>query len=113
MSELHHYSLVETSTGSYSLHTCVHDWTLECLNRGLDDEICQIAVHCVAKSVKWETEEDYWVINRRLLQHVQRLKHSRAKRLINWSSINLTYLYSIGYLYNQLDKKAETEEMYM
>jgi hypothetical protein len=48
-SEPHDYSLVETSTGNYSLHTCVHDWTLECLNRDLDDEICQITVYRVVK----------------------------------------------------------------
>ena len=62
MSKLHDYSLVEIRAGSYSLHACVHDWTLECLNRDLDNEIYQIAVHCIAKSVKWETEEEYWVM---------------------------------------------------
>src|SRR5271156_3958817 len=105
MSKLHDYSLVEIRTGSYSLHTCVHDWTLECLNRDLNDEICQIAVRCVANSVKSRTEEDYWIINRRLLQHVQRLKHDRVKGPINWSSMDMSVLYSIGYLYNQLDMK--------
>ena len=113
MSKLHDYSLVETSTGSYSLHTCVHDWALECLNRDLDDETYQIAVRCVAKSVKWETEEDYWVVNRRLLKHVQRLKHNRVKGSINWSNIDMDDLYSIGYLHNQFDMKTEAEEMYM
>ena len=49
MSKLHDYSLVEMSAGSYSLHTCVHDWTLGCLNHDLDCEIYQIAVHCVAE----------------------------------------------------------------
>jgi tetratricopeptide (TPR) repeat protein len=113
MSKLHNYSLVEIRTGSYSLHTCVHDWALGYLSRDLDDEICQIAVHCVAKSVKSETEEDYWIINRRLLQHVQRLKHNRVKGLIDWSNIDMGVLYRIGYLYNQLDMKTQAEEMYI
>lgn len=39
MSKLHDYSLVEIRAGSYSLHTCVHDWTLEYLNRGFNDEL--------------------------------------------------------------------------
>jgi hypothetical protein len=52
---------------------CVHDWTLACLNRDLDNELYQKAFHCVARSVKWETEAEYWVVNRRLLQHMHRL----------------------------------------
>jgi tetratricopeptide (TPR) repeat protein len=113
MCKLHDYSLVEKSTGSYSLHTCVHDWTLECLNRDLDKEICQIAVRCVAKSVKGEIEEDYWVMNRRLLQHLQRLKHNRVKGSIDWSNIDMRDLHRVGYLYSQLDMKVEAEEMYL
>jgi tetratricopeptide (TPR) repeat protein len=115
MSKLYDYSLIEKEiiTGSYSLHTCVHDWTLEYLNRGLDDKICQIAVHCVAESVKWETEKDYWVINRRLVRHAQRLKYNRIQRSISWSSIDMKDLFCIGYLYSQLDMKAEAEEMYI
>jgi hypothetical protein len=51
ISTLHIYSLAEVSEGRYSLHTCVHDWTLEYLNRGIDQERCGIAVRCVAASV--------------------------------------------------------------
>src|SRR5271163_4729938 len=61
------------------LHTCVHDWTLACLNRDLDNELYRRAFHCVARSVKWETEAEYWVVNRRLLQHVHRLQYNRRR----------------------------------
>jgi tetratricopeptide (TPR) repeat protein len=113
MSKLHDYSLVEIRAGSYSLHACVHDWTLECLNRDLDNEIFQIAVHCVAKSVRWKTEEEYWVMNRRLFPHMHRLEHNRAKGWIDWSGIDMADLHSIGYLCSQLDMKATAEEMYV
>jgi tetratricopeptide (TPR) repeat protein len=113
MSKLHDYSLVEIRAGSYSLHACVHDWTLECLNRDLDNEICQMAVHCIAKSVKRKTEEEYWVMNRRLFPHMHRLEHNRAKGWIDWSSTDMTDLRSIGRLCSQLDKKAVAEEMYV
>src|SRR5271154_5133529 len=113
MSKLHDYSLVEIRAGSYSLHTCVHDWTLECLNRDLDNEIYEIAVHCIAKNVKWETEEEYWVMNRRLFPHMHRLEHNRVKGWIDWSSMDTTDLHFIGYLCSQLDMKAAAEEMYV
>jgi hypothetical protein len=35
MARLHDYSLVEMSEGSYYLYTCVHDWTLQVLNRDI------------------------------------------------------------------------------
>jgi hypothetical protein len=51
LSRLHSYSLLEVSEGRYSLHTCVHDWTLEHLNHRFDQEGCGIAIHGVAASV--------------------------------------------------------------
>lgn len=66
-STLHNYSLLEVSEGRYSLHTCAHDWALEYLNHQFNAERCGIAIHCVAASVSWESEADYWVRNRRVL----------------------------------------------
>jgi hypothetical protein len=54
ISTLHNYSLLEVSAGQYSLYTCEHDWTLEYLNRGFDQEGCQIAIHYVAANVSWD-----------------------------------------------------------
>ena len=67
MSLLHDYSLVEARAGNYSLHTCVHDWTMGFLNRIIDDELCQLAIRCIGRSVQWDTEIEYWMGNRRLL----------------------------------------------
>lgn len=52
MRRLQDYSLVESheSAGAYSLHTCVHDWTLEYLKRSIDRELPWHAFHCVAES---------------------------------------------------------------
>ena len=113
MSRLHDYSLVEIRAGSYSLHTCVHDWTLEYLNRSFNDALCGLAIHCIAQSVKWDTEAKHWVVNRRLLQHVQRLKHTRITRCIGWSSVDPADLYRVAHLYSQLDMNIEAEEMYV
>ena len=111
ISKLHDYSLVEVRAGSYSLHACVHDWTLEFLNRSFDDELCRLAVRCIGRSVQWNTEADYWVGNRRLLQHVQRL--DRIKDLMDWSNIEVADLYCIAHLCSQFDMNTEAEIMYL
>ena len=56
MSKLHDYSLVEVQLKSYSLHACVHDWSLEFLNRIFDDKLYRLAVHSVGQSVQWEID---------------------------------------------------------
>src|SRR2546423_9723550 len=99
MSKLHDYSLVEVGAGSYNLHTCVHDWTLEFLNRSSNDKLYRLAVRCIGRSVQWDTQSEYWVRNRRLLHHVQRLDHDRVKGSIDWSSIEMSDLSSIAHLY--------------
>ena len=113
MSLLHDYSLVEIQAGNYSLHTCVHDWTMGFLNRIIDDKLCHLAIRCIGLSVKDNTEVEYWVRNRRLAQHVRRLEYSRIKASIDWGSIRMTDLYRIAYLYNQIGINAEAEAMYL
>jgi hypothetical protein len=98
MSKLHDYSLVEVRAGSYSPHTCVHYWTLEFLSRSFDGGLCQLAVRCIGRSVQWETEAEYRVGNRRLLQHAQGLEHTRIKDSIDWSNIEIAGLHCIAHL---------------
>ena len=112
ISILHNYSLLEVDIGKYSLHTCEHDWTLEYLNRGFDQERCRIALHCVAANISWESEAEYWVKNRRLLLHARRFKHVRLKEAIEWSAIEPEDLYQFALLYQQNDMMAEAEKMY-
>lgn len=51
--------------------------------------------------------------NRRVLQHVQRLKHDRLEALIDWSSVNVGDLLYIAELYRQGDMSGAAEEMYL
>jgi hypothetical protein len=111
ISTLHNYSLLEVSEGQYSFHTCVHDWTLEYLNHKLDGDRCWIAIHCVAASVSWESEAEYWVRNRRMLPHARRLKDVRLKAAIDYCEIEPRDLFCLAGLYQQNDMNAEAEEM--
>jgi hypothetical protein len=51
--------------------------------------------------------------NRRVLQHVQRLKHGRLEALIDWSSVNVGDILYIAELYRQGDMSGAAEEMYL
>jgi tetratricopeptide (TPR) repeat protein len=113
ISMLHDYSLVEVQAGSYSLHACVHDWTLELLNRSFDDKLCRLAVRCIGRSVQLDTKAEYWIGNRRLLQHVQRLGHNRIKDSIDWSNLEITDLHRVAHLCRQFDMNSEAEAMYL
>jgi tetratricopeptide (TPR) repeat protein len=113
ISTLHNYSLLEVSEGRYSLHTCVHDWTLEYLNHQVNQETCGIAIRCVAASVSWESEADYWVRNRRVLPHARRFQHVRLQAAINWGKLNSRDLSLLADLYRQSDMNTEAERMYI
>jgi tetratricopeptide (TPR) repeat protein len=113
MSKLHDYSLVEARAESYSLHPCVHDWTLSWLNREFDEELWRLAVQCIARSVKWDTEAEYWVVNRRVLQHVYRLEHDQFRALIDWRRVDPGDLSCIAHLYSQSDINVAAEQMYV
>ncbi len=74
------YCLVEThhETDSYSLHTCVHDWTLDGLNREVDWSQHWLAFDCVASHIgadDWEYMSDsrYQLF----VGHAMRLVHGR------------------------------------
>jgi tetratricopeptide (TPR) repeat protein len=113
MSRLYDYSLVEVRAGSYSLHACVHDWTLEFLNRSFDADLCRLAIRCIGRSVQWDTEAEYWVGNRRLLLHAQRLEHNRIGNSVDWSNVEVANILCIAYLYRQFSMNAEAEIMYL
>ena len=113
MSILHNYSLLEVGVGQYSLHTCVHDWTLEYLNYEFDQDRYRLAIHCVAVNVSWDDEAEYWVKNRRVLPHARRIQHIRIKAALDWSGIEVGDLFFIAYLYSLNDMTNEAEEMYM
>jgi len=113
ISKLRDYSLVKIQVGSYSLHTSVQDWVTEYLNRGGGEDLWRLAAHCVAQNVKWGTDEEYCVENRRLLRHVDRLKRVQGRRKTLWGGVEPEDLSRIAELYRQLDMSVEAEEILM
>jgi tetratricopeptide (TPR) repeat protein len=80
MGRLVEYCFVEGSsrTESYSMHACVHDWTLHGLNRDIDVAKYWFAFDCVAGSIG---DEDWESLSgrkfQRLAAHAARLIHDR------------------------------------
>lgn len=112
ISTLHDHSLLQVSAGRYSMHTCEHDWDLECLNYRIDQEKCRIAIQCVAANVNEKSEAEHWVKNRRVLPHARRVEYIRTKAAIDLSEFEPGDLYRLADLYNQNDMNAEAEKMY-
>jgi hypothetical protein len=56
MRKLAEYCFVEVREESWSMHNCVHDWTLATLNKDIDIQHYWYAFDCIAASIK----EDDW-----------------------------------------------------
>jgi tetratricopeptide (TPR) repeat protein len=115
MARLHDYSLIEITGEGYSLHTCVHDWTLQALNHEISSQYYWLAVECVASLVKRDSERDWWETNRRLGRHAIRLGHPRLANVFDEGKLDeddCVGLHYLGILLNSQGKIAEAEQMY-
>lgn len=83
MGTLVDYCLVEVQhrSQSYSMHNCVHDWTLGELNATITSDFYWYAFDCVAENIK---KDDWDVLAHatysRISQHAIRLTHSRFEK---------------------------------
>ena len=117
MTLLQEYSLFEAhhETGTYSLHTCVHDWTLDWLNRKIRIDLFRFGMHCVAESVVVESEPQYWERNQPLGAHAMRFQHPRLIQVDledEYSEGQLRDLHMIAYLNKAQGRLEEAREMY-
>jgi len=77
----HCFLEVQTATKSWTMHTCVHDWTLASLNKVIDGREYWYAFDCIAASIN----DDDWHSLRlrnyaRVAAHATRLVHNRFLR---------------------------------
>jgi hypothetical protein len=98
MARLCDYSLVENRMGSYSLHACVHDWTLQALNQKINKQYYLLAINCVASRVRLENEWDYWLANHALVHHAIRFEHNRLSNSIDGEALDTNHFESVDYL---------------
>lgn len=78
---------IRTATSAYSMHMCVHDWTLGGLNQTIDADLYWYAFDCVSKSLDWDDwyELGYMRYNS-LTPHAVRLMNSKFEQV--WESLS-------------------------
>jgi hypothetical protein len=77
------HGLVEVDTSSqklvesrgYSIHGCVHSWTIHVLSQEWDYDLARVAVKFVGSHVPGKQAVKPWLTQRRLLQHVARCSY--------------------------------------
>jgi tetratricopeptide (TPR) repeat protein len=95
----------------YSIHGCVHSWTVHVLNKEWDYSLARVALNSVALHVPGKQANRPWLTQRRLLQHAARCSHIMLNGLVPDNGMAGTY-FNLGYLFNDQSKLAEAEQMY-
>jgi tetratricopeptide (TPR) repeat protein len=119
MRVLSDYGLIEVDTCSqeliesrgYSIHGCVHSWTIHVLNQEWDYDLARVAVGFVGSHVPGEEADQPWLTQRRLLQHAARSSYILLNGLVTDNGVAWIY-HNLGLLYANQGKLAEAEKMY-
>ena len=115
---LSNHGLVEVATSSqelvesrgYSIHGCVHSWTVHALNQDWDWDLARLAVKFVGAHVPRKKDIQPWVIQRRLLQHVARCSYMLSNSLVVDDELADEF-HNLGLLYADQGKLVEAEQM--
>ncbi|KAM3549110.1 hypothetical protein ARSEF4850_009032, partial [Beauveria asiatica] len=111
------HGLVEAHTGilskesqGYGVHTCVHEWMTNVLNRNMDREMVRTALDCIASHVPSKDEPEFWLTQRRLMAHADRYITVDGNN--THQDIDFDALFGLGYLYANQGRVKEAEAMY-
>jgi tetratricopeptide (TPR) repeat protein len=114
------HGLVEVDKGSeasgtesrgYSIHSCVHSWTIHMLNKEWDAGMAGVAMECVASYIPDKNARDSWVTQQRLARHAARCWSFVALGMVGEDGRQWV-LHSLGDLYSDLRRLNEAEKMY-
>ncbi|KAL2870888.1 TPR-like protein [Aspergillus lucknowensis] len=106
---------VQTQQRSWSMHMCVHDWTLTVLNKAIDSQKYWYAFECVAGSIPDNTEYLEHSSLSGIAVHATRLIHPRFVQAGILDNIEESRLAEIGSIAILLQKQVQfvaAEEMY-
>ncbi|KAL5326422.1 hypothetical protein ACEPPN_004107 [Leptodophora sp. 'Broadleaf-Isolate-01'] len=98
-------------SGGYSVHSCVHSWTVFVLNKEWDESFARLALRCVASKVPMRDETDSWMLQRRLLQHAVRQEQAILKDKVDIEGMQWA-LHNLGILFSDQGKLAKAEAMF-
>ncbi|TVY12481.1 Nephrocystin-3, partial [Lachnellula arida] len=98
-------------SGGYSVHSCMHSWIVFVLNKEWDEGFAKLALTCVASEVPSTNEKDWWLLQRRLLQHATRQNVFIGDGQVDMDGLDWAF-HNLGNLYADQGKLAEAEAMY-
>ena len=113
------HGLVEADTSQeavesrgYSMHSCVHSWTIHVLNQDWNNKLARLAMKCIGLHIPANESDKWWVIQRRLLQHAARCSDIALNGKITEIGMELAF-HNLGNLYRDQGKLGEGEKMYV
>jgi tetratricopeptide (TPR) repeat protein len=118
------YGLVERSQSlkgsriesrGYSMHSCVHSWTIHVLNQKRDPTMAKIALECVGSHAPNHEKREYWVTQNRLIRHATQswdMVKGVEKVCGPEHTTTLDTVSNLGNLYADQGKIDRAEKMY-
>ncbi|KAN0077448.1 HET domain containing protein [Elaphomyces granulatus] len=95
----------------YSIHGCVHSWTIYVLNQKWDYDLAKLALKFVGLHVPMKDSAKWWLTQRRLLQHAARCSHAVLNCMVTDDGMEWA-LHMLGVFYRNQGKLDEAEKMY-
>jgi len=96
----------------YSIHGCVHSWTIHVLNQEWNYDLAKAALKLVGSHIPKQDAVQPWLTQRRLLQHAARCSYIVLNDLVIDDGMVFAWAYhNFGQLYADQDKLTEAEEM--
>ncbi|KAN0067790.1 TPR-like protein [Elaphomyces granulatus] len=95
----------------YSIHGCVHSWTVNVLNQEWNSDLAMLALKFVGLHVPKKESAKWWLTQRRLLPHAARCSHAVLNGMVIYDGMEWA-LFNLGRLYANQDKLDESEKMY-
>lgn len=94
----------------YSMHPCVHAWTMHVLNQERDGRLVRLASEAVARHVPEGGSHGSWITQRRLMQHTARCWSLVENAWVGNEDMAWTW-HSFSSLYRAQGKLDKAEEM--
>ncbi|KAI9685462.1 MAG: hypothetical protein M1822_004593 [Bathelium mastoideum] len=104
-------SLYEVGSGGYSMHSCVHSWTVSVLNKDWDQSLARLALTCAASKVPDNNTDKWWLLQQRLVSHTMKHQYFVVDGKLDTVGIEWA-LHNMGNLFKDQGKLAEAEAMY-
>ncbi|KAF2827167.1 hypothetical protein CC86DRAFT_445243 [Ophiobolus disseminans] len=101
----------------YSMHSCVHAWTLHVVNEGWGRSMARLALNCVERHVPISNGPLFWVTQQRLVRHANQCQGIISAGLAGQDSEDdeesvFAAVHGLGILYADLGRLDKAEKMY-